>query len=82
MKTVEDILALTREQKMFKLPATLQGDQSLREQGLDSLDMIMLLHEVEVNFNVRIPQEQTNQLRSLQDIVDFLNTSAIGEQKG
>jgi len=26
-----------------------------------ALGMIMLLHEVETNFNVRIPQEQTSQ---------------------
>jgi acyl carrier protein len=74
MKTVEDILALAND--TFKLPANLQHEQSLREQGLDSLDIIMLLHEIEVNFDVQIPQEQTRQLRSLQDIVNFLNTSA------
>jgi acyl carrier protein len=78
MKTVEDIFALTND--MFTLPSTLQHDQSLREQGLDSLDMMMLLHEIEVNFDVRIPQEQTNQLRSLQDIVNFLNTGASSDR--
>jgi acyl carrier protein len=40
----------------------------------------MLLHEIEVNFDVRIPQEQTSQLRSLQDIVNFLNTSASSDR--
>lgn len=78
MKTVEDIFALTNDK--FTLPSTLQHDQSLREQGLDSLDMIMLLHEIEVNFDVRIPQEQTSQLRSLQDIVNFLNTGASSDR--
>lgn len=75
MKAVEDILTLTQNNQMVKLPANLQAATPLTEQGLDSLDLIMLLHEVEENFGVRIPQEQTSQLRSLQDIVDFLNTN-------
>ena len=75
MKTVNDLLALAKDNQVFKLPANLQETVSLTDQGLDSLDVIMLLHEVETNFDVRIPQEQTSQLRSLQDIVNFLNTN-------
>ncbi|MFN8488414.1 MAG: phosphopantetheine-binding protein [Caldilineaceae bacterium] len=73
MKTVDDILTLAKGQQMLKVPAGIQADVPLREQGLDSLDVIMLLHEVEVNFNLTIPPEQTNRLQCLQDIVDFVN---------
>lgn len=76
MKTINDLIALAKDNQLFKLPANLQETTPLTDQGLDSLDMIMLLHEVETSFNVRIPQEQTNQLRSLHDIVNFLNTNA------
>lgn len=76
MKTVNDLVALIKDNQVLKLPANVQETTPLTDQGLDSLDMIMLLHEVEINFDVRIPQEHTSQLRSLQDIVNFLNTNA------
>lgn len=73
MKTVNDILTLVKDHKALKVAAGVRPDVSLREQGFDSLDLIMLLYEVEANFAVRIPQEQTNQLTSLQAIADFIN---------
>lgn len=76
MKTVNDLVTLIKDNQVLKLPANVQETTPLTDQGLDSLDMIMLLHEVEINFDVRIPQEHTSQLRSLQDIVNFLNTNA------
>lgn len=75
MKTVADVLSLAKADGLLKLPPNLHEAKPLREQGLDSLDLIMLLSEVETVFEVRIPQEQTTQLRSLQDIVDFLNAN-------
>lgn len=77
MKTVDDILLMLKDNAMVKVPVGIQTDRPLSEQGFDSLDVIMLLHEVEVNFNIRIPQEQTNQMRSLQDVVNFLNTTPV-----
>jgi acyl carrier protein len=75
MKSVEDIITVTKKGGMLQLPNALKGDAPLEEQGLDSLDIVMLLHAVEENFGVRIPQEKTTQLRSLQDIVDFVNAN-------
>lgn len=77
MKTVDDILLMLKDNAMVKVPVGIQTDRPLSEQGFDSLDVIMLLHEVEANFNIRIPQEQTNQMRSLQDVVNFLNTTPV-----
>lgn len=75
MKTVDEIVTLMKENKMMKLSTNLQADVPLAQQGFDSLDIVMLLYEVEQNSGVRIPQEQTNQLQSLQDIANFLNAN-------
>ena len=80
MKTVAELIDLTTKNKLMKLPANVQAEVPLTQQGLDSLDLVMLLYEVEQNFAVRIPQEQTSQLRSLQDIVNFLNTNGADQQ--
>lgn len=77
MKTMADMQAMLQTTPMLKIPADIQENIPLTEQGFDSLDMIMLLHAVEEHFSVGISQEKTPELRSLQDIVDFLNTNRI-----
>ena len=77
MKTIDDIRAMLQTNQMLTIPADIQENIPLTEQGFDSLDMIMLLHAVKEHFSVRISQEETPGLRSLQDIVNFLNSDRI-----
>ncbi|MEM7125915.1 MAG: phosphopantetheine-binding protein [Chloroflexota bacterium] len=75
MKTIEDVLALTQKNELLKMPEDLQTDAPLAEQGIDSLDLIMLFHEVEGSFGIKISEEQAKELQSLEDIVNFLNVN-------
>lgn len=45
----------------------LQGDDSLDEAGLDSLDMVNFLLSIEENFNVKIEDEELADLNTLND---------------
>jgi acyl carrier protein len=45
-------------------------DSSLQELGLDSLDTITLLFELEKQFHVSISDDHVRSLRSVRDIVD------------
>jgi acyl carrier protein len=49
-------------------------DSTLESLGLDSLDLIELLFEVEDEFNIRVPQEGGAALKAatVQDIVDSI----------
>lgn len=54
-------------------PATLHPDDSLRDDlGLDSLQTIELVYQVESVFDLQIPDEDFGRLRSIGDVVNYL----------
>lgn len=52
---------------------SLQDRTSLIDQGLDSLDMINLLFCLEKEFSVKIPDDDVDALKSLEDFVSYIN---------
>ena len=68
-ETVQQIL----EKKFSVAPDAVKADSTLESLGLDSLDTIELMFEVEEAFDIRVPQDgAAAQIRSatVQDIVD------------
>jgi acyl carrier protein len=70
----------------FSVPAeNVRPDALLETLGLDSLDLIEVLFEVEDEFNIRVPQEGGSALKTatVQDIVDsiesVLTTEAVAQ---
>ena len=62
--------------KKYDLPAErVTPEATLESLGLDSLDLIELLFEVEEEFNIRVPQEGVAGVRSatVQQIVDSVD---------
>lgn len=54
-------------------PATLHPDDSLRDDlGLDSLQTIELVYQVESAFDLQIPDEDFGRLRSIGDVINYL----------
>lgn len=45
----------------------------LREQGVDSLDMASIFLAIEENLGVRVPDEETPKLRTIDEIVAYLS---------
>jgi acyl carrier protein len=73
MVTTEDIVRVMKTSSL-KVPASgIQVDAPLVRQGLDSLDMAELMLAVEKEYKKAISVEQAARLRTLKDIVDFLN---------
>ncbi len=54
-------------------PATLHPEDSLRDDlGLDSLQTIELVYEVETAFDLQIPDEDFGRLRTIGNVVTYL----------
>ena len=53
---------------------SLMPDQPLEEQDFDSYDRMSLLTELEDHFNVDLPNEVANKLKTLNDIVNHFNS--------
>jgi acyl carrier protein len=65
--------ALARELK--RDPQTIGLEQSLREDlGLNSLDAIELMFKVEEEFDIEIPDPDLQKLRTVGDLVSYLET--------
>ena len=55
-------------------PTRLRPDDSLRDDlGLDSLQTIELVYEVESAFDIQIPDEDFGRMQTVQDVVTYLN---------
>ena len=52
---------------------SLKVDKPLIDQGVDSLDHMSFFMEIEEEYDVRIPDDDYQKLRSINDIVDYLN---------
>jgi acyl carrier protein len=60
------------ERKYSLAPETITPQSTLESLGLDSLDLIELLFDVEDEFNIRVPQDGGAALKTatIQDIID------------
>lgn len=65
----------------FKL-GELDEEIPLVKQGLDSLDVVTLVLEVEKTYGVKVPQDKVETLRSLKSIADFLNGQVAAAKRG
>ena len=56
----------------------LEDGYSLREDlGLDSIDEVELIHEIEIMYNIDIPGEVIEKFETIRDIIDYLDTSVF-----
>lgn len=53
-------------------PDTIKPDSSLEQLGMDSLDKINMLFELEGEFNIDIPDEEARSITTVSEIVDRL----------
>jgi acyl carrier protein len=74
MKTVDDIIQLMKNAGIARgMCDSLVPDQSLADQGLDSYDRMTLLFEIEQSLDIELPSEVASKLKTLQDVVDYIN---------
>jgi acyl carrier protein len=71
--------------KKFSVPAeNIRLDSTLESLGLDSLDLIDALFEIEDEFNVRLPQDasgvRTATIRDVVESIEKLQAADAGEQ--
>lgn len=75
MVEAKDILTIIRENDIKVDVEKMDLSISLRDQGLDSLDMTSILFSIEEKFNIQVSDEDLDQgkLSSIDAIVTYLN---------
>lgn len=65
-------------------PGQIQPDATFAQLGLESLDAIEVVFDIESEFNIQVPDNVASQFNSVRDIVDGLNTllsAQVSEQR-
>lgn len=84
MTSKDEITTAVKEifEKTLKIdPARLQPDTVLKDDlQLDSLDMIEVVYEIEDRFDVQIPEDRVQEIRTFAEVVEGLQAAI--EAKG
>jgi acyl carrier protein len=70
---IDDLFELLASAKIVRVPSDLAPEVPLTRQGLDSLDLATFFSELEGKYDRSIPPHDVAKLRTLKDIVDYLN---------
>ena len=74
MTTVEKVKEIIANQLSVKVE-TLKDETNIAEElGADSLDVVEILMSLEDEFGVSIPDEAIPQIKTIKDIVEFIDT--------
>lgn len=70
--THEDILSAAESAGLSVDLSGVDGDDSLKDAGIDSLDIMTFFLGIEEKFNVKIPDEDIDALDSIDNIIAYL----------
>jgi len=71
--TVENIKEVIVEADVLGDVSEMKSDVALAEQGIDSLDVVNVYLLLEEKFDVQIPDEDLDQVRNIDSIVEYIN---------
>lgn len=73
---LKDVIAgqLSVEAEKVTLEADIQDDL-----GADSLDIVDLIQEIEDNFDISIPEDAVDELKTVGDIVNYIENNSDAE---
>ena len=71
-KTTESIISILSEATHKEDLQNIDLDQKLKDQGVDSLDIMSFFFSLEKQFEVKISSEDQGKLHSINDILNFL----------
>jgi len=78
-KILEAVAAAIAKQKRID-QADVHSESTLEELGISSLDAITIVYDIEERFDVEVPNEQLENLKSVDDIV--CGISSLIEARG
>ena len=71
--TVENVKEVIAEAEVLGDADEMKNDIPLSDQGIDSLDVVNVYLLLEEKFDVKIPDEDLNQLETIDTIVEYIN---------
>lgn len=72
--TVDSVKEVIADADVLGDAESLKNNVPLREQGIDSLDVVNIYLLLEEKFEVTIPDEDLSQVLTIDSIVEYINT--------
>jgi len=69
----ENVLEVIKDAEVLGDVSSLKSDVKLVEQSIDSLDLVNIYLLLEEKFNIKIPDEDLNQVETINDIIEYIN---------
>ena len=77
--TITDQLIPILQQKFPKIDfATLTLEEDLRSLGIDSLDFLELIYQIETHFGIELPMEDLEKTKTLRGLIDAIEAQTRG----
>jgi acyl carrier protein len=71
--TIENVREVIAEADVLGDASTMASDVPLSDQGIDSLDVVNVYLLLEEKFDIKIPDEDLNQVQTIDAIVEYIN---------
>ncbi len=82
MNVVDTVIQIIAEHEGLKV-SDLTPDRTLEDLGVNSLDAIDIIYEVEQRFDVEVPQEiDVDRVKTVRDVVELVNSLVGARENG
>lgn len=77
MTLEEKVIGIIMEQLDVTLEECVPEASFIDDLGADSLDLVELIMEMEETFNVRIPDNEIEKIRTIKDVLDYIISKGV-----
>lgn len=74
MALLDDIKAVVVEQLGVNADEVKEGSKFVEDLGADSLDVVELVMALEEKFDIEIPDDEAEKIRTVQDVVNYIES--------
>lgn len=74
MALLDDIKAVVVEQLGVNADEVKEGSKFAEDLGADSLDVVELVMALEEKFDIEIPDDEAEKIRTVQDVVNYIES--------
>jgi len=81
MTLEEKVIGIIMEQLDVTREECVSEASFIDDLGADSLDLVELIMEMEETFNVRIPDNEIEKIRTIKDVLDYIVSKGVAWQE-
>jgi acyl carrier protein len=75
--TIENVKEVMAEADVLGNSSEIKTGIALKEQGIDSLDIVNIYLLLEEKFDIKIPDEDLNKVQAIDDMVKYINNILV-----